>query len=414
MRLASLPFKSAIVSWWRSLTLGTFVFILCFSLVFFQSVTETADKTMENAVTDCLTGHIQARPQITTEKDMADVMKTSWEALPSFLPRETDSIVRSMKKMLSQAEIIPRIRSNLILVSDKDKIPAMTIGVDPGTESYKKGFILTIGHYVEKADEIIITEKDASVLGVKAGDTIGALAITAEGYTSDGAFVVSGIGNLRMLGMFGMSLAYCSREGLASVLGTDKDAATEVIAILPESKKTQAMEASLRKNIEEGIACKITDFHAMGGFVMGVASGTAIFFYGMLSVLMLIMGILIANLVFLSCLERYKEIATFRALGFSRFKVASLFMVEIFIITGFFGGLGILFAILTVLYFGHAGFPALSAAWEFSMGKKLYLVFQPENIALVIIIATLFIFCASLYPALRAVKMRVADSLKED
>jgi ABC-type antimicrobial peptide transport system permease subunit len=141
---------------------------------------------------------------------------------------------------------------------------------------------------------------------------------------------------------------------------------------------------------------------------------SGVMFYAMLVVLMGIMSILIANLVFLTCLERYKEIGTYRALGFSRWQVARLFMGEIFLVAAVFGGIGMVLGVGAVLIGGQLGFPAISPSWEYVMGKRLYLRFQPTDLVPVILICAAFIFGAAFYPSWRAVQARPVDALRED
>lgn len=118
-------------------------------------------------------------------------------------------------------------------------------------------------------------------------------------------------------------------------------------------------------------------------------------------VIILIIMVVVANTMAMTARERIGEYAVLKTLGFGGIHIAGLVFGESFLVTMTGAALGI---VLT--------FPAASAfAHQLSAYFPIFNV-EPETIYLDIVAACLVAFSAGIFPAWRAVRIRIADGLR--
>ena len=417
MRRLSYPLKSAISSWRRSLTIGVFVAALCFLGLISASVVEASVRSMRAALAEAFTGQVQIRPASTTEKDMVDIMKSDWGALPLLSPAAVERAKAALAASGFPGETVARIRQNLVLVSDKAKEPVLALGLDLEAKGYRRAIVLSSGRFPKSDGEMLLTSKDALALGVKVGDEIGAIGTSPEGYMADGAFRVVGIGSIDRLGAFGISAAFCSRGSLASMLGIERASATDVVAILDDETQIARAKALVAAAIAKTGGKRefaLSDIDSMGGFVVSVANATAWFLYGSLAVLMAVMSVLIADIVALSCIERRKEIGTLRAMGFSRRHVAAIFVAETSFVALVGAAVGLSSAVLAIGALGDRGFAVTSPSMAYGFGNRVSPRLSWSDLPALAAFALSFTALAALVPSFRAAGAAPSEVLREE
>jgi len=162
--------------------------------------------------------------------------------------------------------------------------------------------------------------------------------------------------------------------------------------------------------------------------IVSTITGLLTVFLGAIAAISLfVAGVGIANIMFVSVVERTKEIGVLKALGFKGRHILSLFLSEAALL-GIIGGiLGILSGvaisyIVPYLFSGSIGSssftglqPGGSAATRQIAGSFSYSpVFSPEIIALVFLFAVGLSVMAGFYPARRASKMNPVDALRHE
>jgi len=162
--------------------------------------------------------------------------------------------------------------------------------------------------------------------------------------------------------------------------------------------------------------------------IVSTITGLLTVFLGAIAAISLfVAGVGIANIMFVSVVERTKEIGVLKALGFKGRHILSLFLSEAALL-GIIGGiLGILSGvaisyIVTYLFSGSIGSssftglqPGGSAATkQIASSFSDSPVFSPEIIALVFLFAVGLSVMAGFYPARRASKMNPVDALRHE
>lgn len=140
-------------------------------------------------------------------------------------------------------------------------------------------------------------------------------------------------------------------------------------------------------------------------------------------------GVGIANIMFVSVMERTKEIGVLKALGFKGRHILSLFLSEAAVLGVAGGALGILAGVVMsflvpYLFMGSMGgggfsqggasFGGSSSAGQFGSSFSYTPVFSPELVGLVFIFAVGLSIVAGLYPARRASRMDPVVALRHE
>ena len=429
MKLLKFALKNALRSWWRTIIFGIFIFLVSFITIFMGSFSFTIRSQMEDAIINGLCGHLQIRAGNSESDDFAQQLKSRWKGAAYLDASQQKTIESVLQSRLDSMTVAPRVRHGGLFISDKDKASSLIIGIDPANRNYQDALILVQGRMLTQNAhrEIVITESLAKKLKVEAGADIGVLSTTRDGYTIDASVKIAGIVQLRMLSLFAFSAVYTDIDTTSELIGYSRGEASDVILYLKDKGRTQELYDQLlaafrqtgMKVVEEDAqpiasdGLRLSTYKRMGGFFMGIVSGFVLIFYALTVLMLIIVSILISNLVFMMGIERYKEIGTLRAIGFSKSRTIRIFLSEIFVVTGFFGLLGILAGTALNIYFALAGMPSPSPATDFIMGKKLY--FRIDYTQIVITLGLLFglTLLASFFPAYRACSVRPVEMLKD-
>lgn len=233
MRLFLLPLKNAYIGWRRSLTLGTFIFIVSILLVIFNMFIMTVKSNMQSAIINALTGDIQLRSAGTEEKDMFST-SGNWGKASVLDKEQVNTIKNTVNRFDKSIAIYDRIRYNAFFESDKAKDAFMFIGMDPKNDQYKKAFKLEEGRYLDQGNlnEIVLSKTQAKALDVKPGDAIKAYSKTINGDMVSKTLKVVGVGDFELLSSFSFSVAYVHVESARELAGLRSGEATDVITYL--------------------------------------------------------------------------------------------------------------------------------------------------------------------------------------
>lgn len=444
MNLLRLAFKNATVKWWRSLTLGLFIFAISFVIIIANSFISAIQSKVENVIVQGISGHIQIRSDRSFEGDMVEQYNKDWNALKPLSPATIQRSREIIAQKYPNAQTALLVRQSAYLSGQNKREETMLLGIESSMSSYKDAFILKEGRYLnpEGTREILLTEEQANSFKVKPGDSISIVTKNRFGLNSRVDLQVVGIGNFVMLSLFSFKACYLHDSTVRELAQLDQGEATDLIVFLKDKGRTDLVIGSLvdpfkaagiKTTITKGEklksediqvtkidfdeeettpTIKLSSYQEMGQTFKSASDIMFIMLNIVVIFLLTIVSILIMNLVYMMGLERYREIGTLRALGFSQYQVIKIFMGEILSVTIIFGLLGILLGSSLILSFGRSGIPSPIPAMDFIMGKTLYLQIDPGNILLTIVIFVVFSLIASFYPAYKACSIKPAETLR--
>jgi putative ABC transport system permease protein len=413
MKLLSLTLKNILENKWRSLSLGSLIFCAAFLIVLSSSAFMTMKRNMETALIDAVLGEVQLRPDV-PDSDPDVVSATA--VTPCLSSQAVALIEKTVRSRLKLRDYTQRVDHHVVLVSDTEKSATRIIGLNPRSTAYQNTFQLTRGRYLDphRSGELLLTAEQAQKLKVDVGAVIGVISQTRDGYNMDSALTLVGIGNFALLST--VSVAYTDLEAARELVGFAAGEASDVILYTSDPRRINRIQGQLREELQKtaaGSAVKITTYRDIKSFELSGISVYIAMFYIFVLLLLLIVGILIINLIYMIGIERRQEIGTMRAIGFGITPIMGIFVGEIFLITACFTLAGVLCGTGLLLYFSKAGIVTREPL-ALLIGKQFFVRFDAGLILAVLVLLPCFAVAASLFPAFRAAALKPVDTLKEN
>ncbi len=193
-------------------------------------------------------------------------------------------------------------------------------------------------------------------------------------------------------------------------------AATEDVLKIVVMLNNTDMTDRARKDLEAAFAAKGYDLEMVSWLELADYYKQVMVFLGgmfmvIATIIVFVVVFSIVNTLTMSVFERVQEIGTIRAMGAEGTQILRLFIIE-GIMLGLIGGLiGMCFGGVVAFAINHAKIllpPPPGSSEGFLLQLRLY----PSSFLLGFSIAVLSSFVASIYPAMKAAKLRVVDALR--
>ncbi len=445
MKLIALACKNALFKWWRSLTLGLFVFFVCLSMILFASFSAGIRNKIENVISDGVTGHIQVRSDKSREGDMVVQQKTGWDDLVFIPPASYAAAETILGREFPEATHSRLVRQTVFAHGGGKREETILMGIEPAVSRYRNAFLVAEGRYLDpgRNDEIMLTREQAATLKLRVGDAVRIKTKNRWGRNCEAVFTLVGTGDFILLSTFSYKAVYTRIDAAQNLIGLEPNMVTDLVAWLPDKGRTEQaarqLAATLARAGTEAVITrdeklktadlrsdslpdrdeylkntkvKISDYGEMGEIFRLTGDILFIFLNSLLIILLLITGFLIINLVYLTGLERYREIGTMRAIGFSRAQVTLVFIAEVYIITACAALAAVITGGTIGALTGPQGVAAPSAEIAYLMGRNVVLAMEPGQTLLIVLLCFAFAGAASFIPALRAASLDPAQSMR--
>jgi putative ABC transport system permease protein len=298
----------------------------------------------------------------------------------------TDGEIKNALKIVDQGNIAT-IAPQLLVQSEIKGTAVIMVGIDPEQEtSIKTWWQIGQGKYFDARDQAIVGSQAAKLLKLSLGDT---LPINQSRVTVTGILDETGAADdYQIFVPLPLLQESFNKKGLISsidirALCTACPVETIATAINKEISGVRAVAVKQVAASEMGMLEKISKFMlALGGITLIVG------------------GFGVVNTLMTSVHERIKDIGIMRAVGASRNQIIKAFIYEAIVI-GLLGG---------IMGYGAGTLLAYIVGPLIFEGTAITFVPQyfPMSLAMAIIIAMV----ATLYPAIAATKVRVADSFR--
>jgi putative ABC transport system permease protein len=297
-----------------------------------------------------------------------------------------DGKIREALNIQAEGDIAT-IAPKLYLTTDIKGTSVMLVGIEPEEEQkIKPWWQVQEGEYLDSPMEVIVGATAADLLKLNVGDTI-----TVNG--SD--LVVTGI-----LGETGSNEDYQVFLPLQTLqqLFNKKGVISSIdIRALCNACPVEVIADSINQNITGVRAVAVRQ---IAHTEMGMLERINRFMYALAGITLIIGAFAVFNTMMASVNERTKDIGIMRAVGASRSQILRIFIYES-LITGVAGGI-LGYGVGTLLAYVIGPLVFENTAISFAP------IFIPVSLA----VATLIAVAATIYPALRATKVKVADSLR--
>lgn len=280
--------------------------------------------------------------------------------------------------------------------------------LDDGTSSafnVRRGQTLT----GDEAGSVLLGYELCEALGVNEGDMLSLMGASAIGALNATDLIWKGCFST-------ISKEYDKVAAIMPLADAKRFSATDDVLKLVVMLKNTEMTDKARKDLETAFAAKGYDLEMVSWFELADYYKQVMVFLGgmfmvIATIIVFVVVFSIVNTLTMSVFERVQEIGTIRAMGAQGDSILRLFIIE-GIMLGLIGGvIGMVFGGAVGFAVNHAKIllpPPPGSSEGFLLQLRLY----PSSFALGFTIALLSSFVASIYPAMKAAKLRVVDALR--
>lgn len=256
---------------------------------------------------------------------------------------------------------------------------------------------------------VLLGNELCDALGVVEGDMLSLMGASAIGSLNATDLVWKGCFST-------VSKEYDKVAAIMPLADAKRFSATDDVLKLVVMLTDTALTDSAMRDLEKAFAAKGYELELVSWFELAdYYRQVMVFLRGMFMVIATIIVFVVVfsiiNTLTMSVFERVQEIGTIRAMGAEGGAIVKLFMLE-GVILGLIGGLlGMLFGGLSAVLINYAKIlmpPPPGSSEGFYLQLKVY----PESFLIGFAVALFASFAASIYPALKAAKLRVVDALR--
>ena len=335
-----------------------------------------------------------------------------------FFIKNSSEIISRIKAEPSVVAVCERTKSFGMASTASKGIGIMINGIDPKSEKKVTNIYSLIdkgnGEYFtsDKRNRILISKKLAKKLNVKLKSKIVITFQDYEGNLTGASFKVEGIYSTHN-SMFDDQNVFVNKTDLDRLLNIPENTSHEIAVLLNDFQNTPEIVEIIKKTIPE---YDVEGWYDIDPYLKLTSSLTSYMLLIFMSIIMLALGFAIVNTMLMVILERTKELGMIMAIGMNRFKVFKMIMFETSMLAVVGGILGIVVSIIFTWHYGKAGIDISSVAKGFeSLGYSsvMHPVLEIIDYVEVIIMVLLTGIIASIFPTIRALKMKPAEAVRD-
>ncbi len=321
-------------------------------------------------------------------------------------------------KIVSGVQIVNGIVSGRVDVTYLGKTASLSIeGVDPSAWKKMTTSELESGRYLTSSDE------NAIVIGNAVANTVFKQPLLINTQISIGGKTFGIVGILKSSGSsFGGSdntifMPFSAARTVIENAGTNRFSSIQVKVADSSAVDEVVQSIQERLMLSRHVTNSTKDFtvqsaQAMQETISSVMGTMSLFLSGIAAISLLVGAIGIANTMFMSVMERTRQIGTLKALGTTNFEIMKLFVLESAMI-GFIGGLiGVFLGFIASGTVSELGIRMIGIGGRGMGGSSSITVITPELVLFAIGFSILIGIVSGLLPARRAASLQPIEALR--
>jgi len=282
---------------------------------------------------------------------------------------------------------IATIAPKLYINTEVNGISVIIVGIDPPEENkIKTWWRIREGKYLDRGDQALVGVVAAELLGLKVGDKV---TLSSNDTTVSGILDESGsIDDFQIFVPLVTLQKAFGKEGLISSIDVRALCSACPVEVIADgiNRNIPGVRAVAVKQV---VAAEMGMMDRVNKLMLALAGITlAVGLFG------------VVNTMMASVNERINDIGIMRAVGASRNQIIKIFIYEA-IIVGIVGGI-----------FGYVAGTLLAYIVAPLLFEGTVITFIPQYLPLSLALATLIAVTATVYPAFRATRIKVADSFR--
>ncbi|MFH1000416.1 MAG: FtsX-like permease family protein [Bacteroidota bacterium] len=336
--------------------------------------------------------------------------------------RQPEKYIKEIEKLSEVKAVSSRLKSTAMISTAYSSTGTIINGINPDSEIQVTRLYESIfaGEYFDNDDQIpiIIGRKLAKKLNAGVGDKLILSVPAIDGEVVYGAFFLKGIFNTQN-DLFDGIQAYIKKEDLAELIGIDKETSSELAVSLYNTdlseKIAKQVESLFTSEIEQEEII-IRNWKQIDITLSLLIDSMSYFSWFFIGIILIALAFGIVNTMLMVVLERVREIGMLMAIGMNKIRIFSMIMWETLFLSLSGGIIGMIFSMLFIAYFKHFGMD-LSVVGEgmnaYGFSTIIYpaapFTFYIEVLMMIILTAIL----ASIFPAIKALKLNPAEAVRE-
>jgi ABC-type lipoprotein release transport system permease subunit len=389
----------------RSLVIITSIAIGIFSIIVDMSIMNgLGNQLIENNIKTAL-GHIAIH-----RKGFHDDMKLKYNFSPS------EKIISAIKKEKDIVAYAPRIKVVGMINSSESSQTAVITGIDPDMEKnvsnlYQYTSKAKGSRFLDKSNDksILISQFTASKLGLGVGDKLVLMLQNNKNELTGVAMTVAGMYQTP-LEPFDKYFVFMNINKLREISGIGENI-SEIVIAMKERNRIGAVKEKLTNTINDG-SLEILSWMDMAPYLVS----TVLVYDGIIMICLFVLFIVVifsvANVLLMAIMERFHEIGVMKSIG-TKPSLISLMIIFEAVNLGIVGlGFGTFVGIATVKLLAIHGinlFAETARSW--GTGSILYPVLDYFDIIMGTVLVFLTTVIGSIYPAIKAARIKPIDAL---
>jgi len=332
---------------------------------------------------------------------------------------ESEEMTQEITKLQGVKSVSARIIVNSIINSAEKGTGIKLVGIDPEVEKTVTNLSekLIEGNYlkpVKRGKPIVIGQKLAETLDVGTGSKVVIGTLDINGQPLYYQFKIAGIFKT-VSTPFDESTAFVNVSDLREITGIPDDVAHEIAILLESRELSKDISTELKKMYPN---LDIKQWNEIMPELSYLTETMDYFMYIFILIILLALGFGIVNTMLMVVLERVKELGMLMAVGMNKIRIFNMIMLEtVFLcVTG--GAIGIALGSAFSLYFSDKGMDLSSLYGEglsaIGYDSVVFTVLTPDMIGIIVFLVILTGIFASIYPALKALKLSPAEAIRTD
>ena len=428
----------------RTLLLGVAVGLVATLFFILRVVAGSVSERMVEAATTLSSGHV----------NIAGFYKIRKKGSDPIVARRAELLAFARQRVPEATTIIDRHRGWGRMVSPQSSINVGMYGIQfeqeaqffrnlrlaPESEYREGGGQLPKGAFagMQEPNSVLIFAAQAKKLGVGVGDSITVVTEASGGQSNTVDLKVVAIAS--DLGFMSNWNIFVPRQTILDLYRVDADTTGSVMIYLPSQDQSQAIMERLRKDLtaagyqvmdhdpkpffmkfdkvmgEDWLGQKLdlTIWSDEISFILWITTALDFISFFIISILALIIMGGITNSTWMAVRERTKEIGTMRAIGTPKAFIVRMFVAESVFLGAGAATIGVAIGGLMVFALNSLKLPiTVEGIRLFLMANEVRLNMHPIQFVSTIVLFSLVTGLASLYPAIRAARMRPVEALTQ-
>ena len=324
--------------------------------------------------------------------------------------RAATDVLEDLEGVLAWA---PRVRGEGLVTSPRASVGVRLVGIDPEREarvSLVAGSI-TQGRYLDDGGRrVVIGEELARRLAVELGDKIVVSAQDLAGDLNGQAMRVGGLFRSPSRDL-DRNTVFLRVEQAQELLGLDR-AIAEIVVIADARSRVAALRGALEARLPDLEVRSLDQLQPLLVYMVDFAEEAAVLVY---LAIFVAMAFGIANVLLMAVFERVREIGVMMAVGLSRRRLVVTIIAESIVVTF----IGVIFGFAVALVTVAALQDGIDLSYfsegltAYGIGERIVPVLRVEDFTLPGAVALVTAAIASAWPALRAVRLRPAEAVRQ-